>query len=227
MDAEYSIPFFAQTAWVVGVFILSLVVFDVVLVRVFKLKNRTWKRVDYIWLAVGALGLIGAVEGPRRSITTNLAALAESRLTGALSMLNSTAQFGSSAATCRKFIKTDASQPEPEFSKIQAEYDQVCAWFRQAQPRIPADSHAISGAIPISAIGLPPEITDPGLKWQIDRLRADLLSVNQSIATLGTLQATQNRSLMEELVHFLGPMLLAIAIALRITKVTGELKNEA
>ena len=226
MPSEYSIPMFAQTVWVVIVFIVSLIVFDVVLVRWLKLQNRAWKHVDYVWLAVGALGLIGAVEGPRRSIAVTLANLAESRLTGSISTLNATAQFGVSPATCRTFVRSDASPPEPEFSRTQREYDQVCAWFKQVQPRMPSRVTAVTGAVTISALALSPDVTNAGLIWQLERFRSDLLAVNQQIATLATLREAQKRGFFEDLMHYLGPMLLAVAIALRITKVTGEIKNE-
>ena len=67
----FSLPFTASTWTILLIFVVLLIVFDLILVRWLKLGNFAWKIVDYIWLGVGALGLIGAASQSRQITATN------------------------------------------------------------------------------------------------------------------------------------------------------------
>lgn len=226
MDTEFALPLFAETKWVVGVFALSLGLFHWLLVYHFKLSKAAWKKVDYFWLGVGALGLVGAVEVPRNVASDNLLTLAESRMNGALQQLHSTEQFGTSGAICRTFIRSPVSPPEPEFSKSQKEYDAACSWFKQVLPMLPTKLEELSEPLVMNRLPTMPTVSDQALTWSFQQFRREVLNVNQHLATILQLHENKKRSLFEEMLRLLGPILLAVAIALRITKVTGELRHE-
>jgi hypothetical protein len=225
MDAEFTLPFFAQTKWVLAIFILSLLFFHWLLICHYHLSKAAWKKIDYIWLGIGALGLISAVEVPRNAVSENLLSLAEIRMGGALEMLNWTAKFGTSGAICRTFVRSEVSLPEPEFSNAQKEYDATCSWFSQVIPMLPTKLEELSEPIAMNKFPPIPSVSDQAPVWCFKQFRREILNVNQNFATIIQLQENMKRNFFEELLHMLGPMLLAIAIALRITKVTGELKK--
>jgi len=59
MRNEFDYPFLAKPLWMIVVFALFLVAFHILLVKVWPLQKQAWKKVDYIWLGVAALAIIG------------------------------------------------------------------------------------------------------------------------------------------------------------------------
>ncbi len=227
MDTEFALPFFAETKWVVGIFVLSLGIFHWLLVHHFSLSKAAWKKVDYVWLGVGALGIVGAVEIPRNVVSDNLLSLAESRMASALRQLHSAAQFGTSDAVCRTFVRSPVSPSELELSNSQKEYDAACSWFKQVLPMLPMKLEELAEPLAMNRLPTVPTVSDQALTWSFLQFRREVLIVNQHLATILQLRDNKKRSLLEEVLRLLGPILLAVAIALRITKVTGELKYES
>ncbi|MFH1741647.1 MAG: hypothetical protein ABIH23_21795 [bacterium] len=86
---DYELPILIQTRWIFGVFIFAIVAFHLVLVCWMKLGEKAWKRVDYIWLVVGALGILSALEKPRETLAKNLQQVAEERLVFTYSQVRS------------------------------------------------------------------------------------------------------------------------------------------
>lgn len=56
----------ASLGWVIGIFISFLVIFHVLLVWLFPLTPRGWKRVEYIWVSMAFVSALGLVDEARR-----------------------------------------------------------------------------------------------------------------------------------------------------------------
>jgi hypothetical protein len=221
-------PFFptgANLYVVLGVFVLLLIIFDLVLVRYFKLSSISWKRVDYIWLGFAALGLIAAAAQVRELVATDQIDMFQQRANAGLSRLRGSATLlgSDSGPVCRTFVRSQYSPPQEEFDRIQQEYNRVCGWFKQIGSAIPREL-----PIPPKLTTLPsgPDASINDLKNIIDSFYQQLEFYNQDVEAFSTVYNARKRSRLENLLVYLGPFLLAAALALRVTKVTGEIKLE-
>ena len=91
---------------------------------------------------------------------------------------------------------------------------------------LPTKLEELSEPLVMNRLPTMPTVSDQALTWSFQQFRREVLNVNQHLATILQLHENKKRSLFEEMLRLLGPILLAVAIALRITKVTGELKHE-
>src|SRR5207249_9962570 len=122
-------------------------------------------------------------------------------------------------------IHTQFSPPEPEFSRMQAEYDAACSWFSHADDSLKMDTllerrHAFT----LAALGSPPP--KGANEWAVIGLREAIDRYNIDVIELDRLLTESERSNLDWLLAVLGPTVLAAGLGLRITKVTGELRIE-
>lgn len=226
MESDYTLPFFAQTTWIIGIFVGSLIAFHCILVGWLKLGKVAWKKVDYIWLAFGAIGIFASVEVPRNFVGGNLTALAESRMIGMITRLNMEVEIGKGPGFCRVFVPSEYSPPKTEFARIQKEHDAVCNWFNLLAKTLPTTAENVKYPISLTALPILPVDGGETFARRLKALTQSIEGVNQQLAVIEELRASKKRNSMEEALQLLGPLLLAVAIALRITKVTGEIANE-
>jgi hypothetical protein len=222
------LPFTANQLVVLAIFVGSLFAFDVVLVRWLKLSKIAWKHVDYIWLGFAALGLFGSVSQVRMASATGQLDMYEARAMHSFeSVRNSVTLYASSpGAICRTFVRTEYSPPPDELQRIQSEFDTTCAWVKQMNKSL--SKHDMSPPKPVDRTTLPsrPNVTVNMLKEIYLSLDNQFGYFDQSMEDFETIHEASKKSSMETLLVFLSPFLLAIALALRITKVTGEIKHE-
>ncbi len=169
------------------------------------------------------LGVLATVGQTRMIVATNLANSAEARLPSALSALQSAASFGTSGVVCRQFIRTEFSPPEPQFTELQRGFDAQCDWFREVTPRILKLTVQDASRVDLSRmLESRPAGGEPYAYRSLDE---SLHELQQAFEELKALRAEASYSTFHELLLVIGPTLLAIAIALRLTKVTGEERN--
>jgi hypothetical protein len=205
-----------------GVFAFFLIALDLILVRWLKLGKTAWKRVDYIWLAVAALGLISASSEARRLLATNLLENQKAFTAANYDFLRQHVQFGTGPAICRQFVRTQYSPDNLE--DAQKEFDLACGFYRSLLASIPDNVSEKFQPVELPTNLKKPNVKEKMLLEDFDRLDKIFGEYNQSRRELEELIASQNRSGFEMSVAILGPLLLAFALALRMTKVTGELK---
>jgi len=217
------IPYITSNFWaLLGLFIFFLIALDLILVRWLKLGKIAWKRVDYIWLAVAALGLLSASSEARRLLATNLLENQKAFTATNYDFLRQQVQFGTGPAICRQFVRTQYSPDDLE--EAQKEYDLACEFYKSLSASIPANVSEKFQPVEIPSNLKKPSVKDKILLEDFNRLDRLFGEYNQSRRDLEELIASQSRSNLEVAAAILGPLLLAFALALRITKVTGELK---
>jgi hypothetical protein len=221
-----NLPFVASTWKVLCVFVLELIVLDLTLVRWLKLGKVAWKRVDYVWLGFAALGLIGAVAQARQFVAAALLSESDSRMAVAFNDVRSEINFYSeSAAVCRTFVRSEWSPPEEEFRRVQHEYDQSCNWFKQARSRILQVQPSPPEEIRWEQLSQPPDVGDPSLKGMIKGFRQVVDTYNALVKKHDEFEENTKRTGLERTLTVITPILLSLALALRITKVTGEITS--
>lgn len=128
MENEFSYPIIARPGTMLALFAGFLALLHVLLVVLWPLRLRTWKKVDYVWLGVAALGIIGAAAETRRLIAATYASIAESRAAGDYALVRSKLEHIASPVVCRGMG-----------ADIQAEFDRMCQFGRASLARLPAD----------------------------------------------------------------------------------------
>lgn len=220
---DLTLPWFTSTLWILGVFLLTLAGFHLVFVRWWPLDKVGWKKVDYLWLSLVVLGLIGGVGSARQEIARGIAASAESRLESAEDLVEDRLSFGQSSVICRTFIRSESSPPPEVLDQMQREFDQECAWFRAASDRLPTTPFVKRQFLRIEDFGNPPSGGD---RSAITNLEYSIRQYNEAVAKVEKISNAAGPSDIEAFIQILGPVLLAIALALRLTKVTGEIRLE-
>jgi hypothetical protein len=199
-------------------------VFHLTLVWPRNLTRRGWKIVDYFWLGAGLLGVIGSVGVARQAMAENLLTTARARLTFLASEVESALRFGTSGAICRRFVRTEFSPPPEAFDRVQREFDAQCAWFTHALEQLKGSPFAKREPLGFDDIGGPPPVGPD--RWTSTHTREALSRYNAAVADFKRLSRDSERTDTEWVLVAVGPSLLAVALALRIAKVTGELRHE-
>jgi hypothetical protein len=218
--SDLTLPWFTDQAWILGIFVAALAIFHILLIRLFPLSAISWKRVDYIWLFMALIGLISAVGTGRAMIANNLLNYGKSRIEPAFHFMKMNADFGTSEAICRKFVKSDIVSPE-DLSRIQREYDAQCDWFRTVDAKL-AEINS-SDPAPIDLIKLFGVQPNGGDEQTYKSFTDSVITYNSTVENINYLKRAKEPSDVEMIFRFLGPAILAVALALRITKVTGEI----
>jgi hypothetical protein len=219
-----SFPLLTNASAVFIIFIIAIVCLHAVLVFWLKLGKRAWKAIDYVWLGFAALGLIGAAGQARQELAQNRISFSESRADGMYSLAKSLADSYSKdpGAVCRKFIRGQYSPPEAELDRTQHEYDLACEWFKSVAMKLPLsyDRREITN----EALPPDPVVTAGDLKDILAGFHKQVDYYNVSAKQHAELLRAATHSDMEITLTMLSPLLLALALALRITKVTGEIR---
>lgn len=221
---EFALPFWSSTAWLVGVFFGSLILLHLLLVRWMPRSARQWKQIDYVWLAIAAIGLFGALETPRAMASRGRESLAQSRLDFSVERLYDSAQFGTSIAICRRFSPSSLVAEADRLS-LQAEFDGACSWFKFALEQVASRRHELASADEPVKLDLPqrPETDEEGLTFAYANFDQTLQDVHQYKTAVSEMRQAQQETGFETTLKIFGPFLVAFALALRITKVSGEL----
>lgn len=208
-------------------FVFLLVALHWLLVRWLKPNKVGWKRVDYIWLGIAALGLISMSTDVRNWLAVEEAKWAKERAEAKFSLLRYYAGGDKPPEyICIKFVRNE--QSPDDFDEIQAEYDEFCEWNKRLladlPTRLPDDDEL-------------PDLKYPDYKPEKNPKNKVLIEYISNIKKYFeyyqtdrneyiTLKKASFKSDFEKTLFYLSPILLCIALALRITKVTGEIKLE-
>jgi hypothetical protein len=219
----FRLPVVASYGWMLAAFVGATAVFHAALVFAWPLGRVGWKVVDYVWLLVGLLGVLSGVQAVRQEIAAGLLPEAEDVARSDAAAILDRIAIGSSPAVCRALDPFEPAPPDEESARRQREFDEVCEWFRSAKRRVggglpaerPLTMEALGGPVPHA-----PEFSI------VESLEDAVARYNRSHATVERLSREADQSDAETTLATIGPFLIAVALALRITKVTGELRLE-
>jgi hypothetical protein len=211
----------ARPLYIFAAFGLMLLVLHIVLVYWMKLDDRKWKHVDYIWLGTAVLGLLSASAQADHFLSKRyLDNLEKPRTEASYKFLRM--MLDGYEVMCLPFHKT--SDSPPDFDEIVREQQDLCKRGREMSAKMPVT--ITDNFPPLEKTGYQPF----GVEIKYEK------SYAQSVARAAEQYREQqkryeqfvsagNLSLFEKGLTVLGPLLLAFALALRITKVTGDIRN--
>lgn len=213
--------FSARPLYILAAFLLLLLVLHLVLVFWMKLGDVAWKRVDYLWLGAAVLGLLTASAQADHFLSKRyLETFERPRTESAYQLLRRT--LDSYTALCLPRQRSPASPPN--FDEMVQEQQALCKSGKEIAARMP--QNITEPFPPLEKTGYEPfgieakyetsyarSVENAAEQYQQQQKRyAEFLSA-------GTLSSA------EETITVLGPLLLAFALALRVTKVSGDIRN--
>jgi len=175
-----------------------------------------WKVIDYIWLGLAALGIITACQNVRVVLAETH--LQNTQTQAEFAYKNFRYLVGDEEAPpyiCREFKRSPFS-PE-NFDEIVKEYDQFCVWNKLWIASLP---ERVAPDYP--EINIPPSYQDPPDKRYMEHIHEALGKYQELRNRIELYETASQSSDFEQLLFFFWPFLLCIALALRITKVTGN-----
>ncbi len=186
-------------------------------VFLFPQNKRFWKKMDYIWLGLATLSIVTASQKVRIVVYDNYQNRAESLTISSFSSLNNNVQF---SLPCKNFIKSEFS-PE-NFDEIVAEYKRICTWNKGFESEIAALNPKEFPDVMFKTPKAPIESVE--LNQYLEQLKKQIQEYEQYRTQMWEYKKQTEETALEQLLFFLLPVFLCAAIALRITKVTAELK---
>lgn len=185
-----------------------------------RLGDIAWKRVDYVWLGAAALGLVSASASADRFLSARyLETFERPRTATAYQFLR--ALIADSPGVCVPRRRTEYSPPD--FDQILTEQEIVCR-----------DAAKVAAVMPKTFLEFPPlEQTGfqpfghdaPSQQYFIRDVSRAASEYRESQGRFARLSSSAKLTGADEVMLVLSPLLLTFALALRVTKVSGEICN--
>jgi len=224
---DISLPPGAKIEVVLSVFLVLLAIFHFTCVWPRNLSKKSWKRVDYVWLSFAAVGLLSASSAVRSYIVQQELSYSDTRVEHLYNAFRGTLELNArdNGYVCRVSVKTELSPPEPEFSEIHNEFQRICEWLKQREASF--DMRAPNAADePSKWITIEPAVKSGSLQEVLKGLADQYSYYYEAVKTHRHLLSEIKPTDIETRLNLLAPWLLAFALALRIAKVSGELRYE-
>ncbi|WP_167512792.1 hypothetical protein [Aliivibrio finisterrensis] len=179
------------------------------------LSKVQWKKVDYLWPLVAGIGLMGTVSEVRSRVASDWA---ETEHTRAVLSLESINKYTSNQL--ESFLCTNEKGVDEE-----VESQQSCAWFLESTMYLRSINF---NELPNITFDSLPRITfSSGLiESNIMYLEGMFDNYQSQKHVYETTMLETKKHPLEEAFWYLSPYLICIAISVRVTKVSAELKME-
>ncbi len=180
-----------------------------------------WKRADYVWLGFAVLGVVGATGQARQIFAEGELHTAEARARAAFDFLLQDLQSGP-VAVCRQFMRSEWSPKN--FDQLVASQARICDWYKRAATKLPDHLDQTFPDVNLPDMGdIRAEEDEIGMKI-LESTNGRLRDYKSRREQVLTLRQELGRTESELALIALSPLFLIFALALRITKVTGELR---
>jgi hypothetical protein len=202
-----------------ALFILTLIL-HFFLVYPDNLSKKKWKSIDYLWITLTAIGLIGATSNAKAVLSKNILAITKNRISFQYNYIHSFLPTEGSNAICRDFVRTEFSPSN--FDSIVTDYNNTCDWSKKVFQLINLIDTTNFQLIDTTKI---PHLQTKDNNWFKNVIVDNIREYNKLITQNLESQIQVDESEQTEFV-FYTPLLLILGLAIRITKVTGELLHE-
>ena len=201
---------------------MFLVLFDAVLVRWLKITDKNWKKVEYLWLGAAALGLIGAGAQAGRFVGSNYIKNTEAKiaLVESYADLRDSLEWGVDGGVCTNF-QPQASSDKYLDEAVQ-EYANLCKKYTLLLARLPKELPPEAPSLEKLGFVMP-QGQSRLVGAQIEMLEWRVKRYEEIRSAYSRWRSNVSIGDFEGALIVLGPLLIAFALALRITKVTGEI----
>lgn len=227
MNVSFIVDVSTKPFYLFTFFLFILVLFHGILVFWLKLDNHSWKKTDYIWLSIAGLGLLAAsaqAETFLSKIYLKNWAVPSTEHEYKVLRSNINEMINQGHFLCRGFRKSPNSPDD--FDIRVEEYRKLCEQVKSLNKKLPL---TVSSPFPsLTDLGYTPLEADRDyVAGEMKQFEAYVERYQKARSTWEALHESGERSSLEDFFTVLGPLMLTISLALRITKVSGELLNES
>lgn len=204
------------------IFILCLftLLFHMFFIFLWPLSNATWKKVDYIWVGLAAVGVISLSIDLRHVVASKWENIEHGRASIFFDITKSMVTNPMSSYECR--YGNDHSDKDSEDFEI--EFIKACNWLIAVSVRM--EGLDFSSIPELSAKDFPTvDFNGYGLNDRPEWFFQMLTNYGQDRDRYVRTVKMKSPSPWESNLNFFAPFVLCLGIALRLTKVTGELRN--
>lgn len=222
MPADLAFPWYTSPIAVILIFVAFTLIFHVFFIWIGPRKPVFWKAVDYFWLSMAFIGILGSIGTGRGIVAKTMLDVETMRLESARTYVHDRAKDGTSESVCRQFIPSPIMAPE-NLERIQNEFDAQCRWFRDTYftiSKLPRNDE------PMDVTKLAPPYPLGGDQGHFNALTRAIASFNEELLLMDALRKEGGEGWFEKLLRLLGPAIIAVALGLRMTKVTAEVIGE-
>ncbi|PNQ63040.1 hypothetical protein [Vibrio sagamiensis] len=177
--------------------------------------KRKWKYVDYLWPIIAGVGMLGAVSEIRSSVADNWAQTEQTRAVTILEAIQDYSVQQIKSEFCSGLIPATEQQT----------YNEACRWYLSVAKylkflefkQLPKISHnQLFASAPNSDWAKDDVVWVQGM---VDEYQKQKTQYEQT-------KLAQIKHPLERIFWYVSPYLICFAVALRLTKVTGELRLE-
>lgn len=187
-----------------------------------KLDDKGWKQVDYWWIGIGTFALFIQFFQVNISLDTASLAMEESIARTINQNLNIAAADLSGPAIC--LPATSAVRKERSLEQIKA-LDDACTFFTTIRPALRFSVSADSQVVDYLSKQSVPKFTSEEVQRKVEQLSIRYQAyVEQDRKVKEIDGALKENKTIAEITQYLAFMLLIVAVALRLIKVTGEIR---
>lgn len=160
----------------------------------------------------------------RGTVAESWFSLESSRTASSLERLKSEFSNPEGTYLCMKFIRSEYSPDD--FDKRQKQHDLRCEWLKEVASV--AQSFSIKELPEIKYSSFPkPTFKGESLLERYKLLKKHIDWYTEDRKAVSEVEALISKSEFEKTIFYLSPFLLCFALALRIAKVTGEIRHES
>jgi hypothetical protein len=219
-------PIWFADLWNVLLLALGLMVILhllLVWIRPLRLTATGWKRTDYLTVTLTSLSLISAVAATRQLQFPIIDATLGARLREQNAWVTHQLDWS------RNYFCVTLAQLQgadyPGRAHVLEQERRACDWFSRARALLEQEGAKPDAKVGPELFADDREITDPTAREYIDGLFRDTTTIRDLVEQRDNMRQRLGRQEIDIYLTLFAPLLLAIAFALRITKVTGELRN--
>jgi hypothetical protein len=189
----------------------------------FPLGEVNWKRVDYIWLFAATLGVLASSGKAARFIAENqLENFQEPVTITSYDLLRADIKSGVAGLEC-VVLRRSAESP-PDFEERVKEQQAMCEQYKKLDAQMPKSIEPPFK--PVKELGFVPLTGNPEyVSAPFEVVNRDAEEYERNREMYDEITEKTKSSKWENAYLAMGPLLLAVAVALRITKTTGEIQN--
>ncbi len=224
ISMDLQIPFYGEAVWLIAVFVVTAIVLHLLFVVAFPLNKRQLKQIDYIWILIAVIGLYGSETQIRRAFAGEYIEMGLARVRAKYDFIRYQIKAFTGPDVCRETPRSELTAPNT--AALQKEFDAACQYGRQIFEKLP--NQPPMAMREFDAIGLRdrPAVSSAFLKSLYQDVDLSLETYATYLADYQRLRKINEYSELELIFAVVAPNLLAVALALRLVKVTGELKLE-
>jgi hypothetical protein len=219
-------PLYAEPWFILVFFCVSLVIVHFGLLWALRDDVLKWHKLDYIWLPMALFGLLGQTQSNKVEVGKNISVFWLNQENAELRELNRLVNSYSNENSypCVKGVWSEYSPPRHIFESIDRDDQRICDWYKSLRPIVPTTKTGLDDFLS-RKLPEPPKLSGhsgSGPEDAVNNFQDTLASLKDVRVWIAKNEEEMKSSHFLQVLRMFSPLLICFALAIRITKVTGE-----